>query len=424
MAFNDNTPIVNGSPSSIILFIALGVGIVFVNIVAIAGLKYFWRRRRGATAIIEGPIISNSIDASIGHNRLRSRSLRRRKKILKLMTQAQIDAKFPAKTYKQAVQESPLHRSNEKSGGILVQENSIHNDSISTYDQEDALIDKSHATKHCRGQNRRQHSQSNRLSLTIKRLVNRASNSQVRGHNSTNNSISHPVNTPYASEEIDLGESGRHHHSDMDLEAQTVSSPNNRQITATETDSNEQPKQQARLSFLPLPLRPATLNNNTQFDSDMDTDNEDDDNNNPAFHSSPEGALDMCAICIEDFEESIIVRLLPCGHIFHPECIDPWFLTRQARCPLCKKNYYAPKPEDPLGPDPVEVLEQRYLEQQFQRAREAREQDESANPPSNTSIGRRLSNRLWGPSRTTSSNRYNDGNELEPVPAVPSQPSR
>jgi hypothetical protein len=422
MAFNDNTPIVNGSPSSIILFIALGVGIVFVNIVAIAGLKYFWRRRRGATTIIEGPAPSNSIDASIGHDRLRSRSLRRRKKILKLMTQAQIDAKFPTKTYKQAVQESPLHRTNEKSGGIIVQENSIQNDSISTYDQEDALIDKSHTTKHDQAQN---HSQSNRLSLTIKRLVNRASNSQARESNISNNRIKHPINTPHASEEIDLGENGRFHHSGVDLEAQTASSPNNRQIAATETYSNQQTKQQqSHLSFLPLPSRTATLSNNTQFDSDMDTDNEDDDNNNnnPTFPS--EGALDMCAICIEDFEESNIVRLLPCGHIFHPECIDPWFLTRQARCPLCKANYYAPKPEDPLGPDPVEVLEQRYLEQQRQRAREAREQGESANPQPNTSIGRRLSNRLWRSHRTISSSRENDGNELESVPAAPGQPSR
>ncbi|KAF5092427.1 hypothetical protein D0Z00_004595 [Geotrichum galactomycetum] len=426
MAFNDNTPIVNGSPSSIILFIALGVGIVFVNIVAIAGLKYFWRRRRVATTIIEGPATSNSIDASIGHDRLRSRSLRRRKKILKLMTQAQVDAKFPTKTYKQAVQESPLHRTNEKSGGIIVQENSIQNDSISTYDQEDALIDKSHTTKHNQAQTRRQPSQSNRLSLTIKRLVNRASNSHVRDSNISNNSINHPINTPHASEEIDLGENGRLHHSDVDLEAQTAPSPNHRQITTTETQSNEQNKQQQNYpNCLPLPSRPATLSNNTQYDSDMDTDNEDDDSNNhhhPAFPS--EGALDMCAICIEDFEESNIVRLLPCGHIFHPECIDPWFLTRQARCPLCKANYYAPKPEDPLGPDPVEVLEQRYLEQQRQRAREAREQGESANPPPNTSIGRRLSNRLWGSRRTTSSSRENDGNELESVLAAPSQPSR
>lgn len=425
MAFNDNTPIVNGSPSSIILFIALGVGIIFVNIVAIAGFKYFWRKRRGTTTIIESSAMPNSIDANIGHDRLRARTLRRRKKILKLMTQAQIDAKFPTKIYKQAVQESPLNRTDEKSGGIIVQDTSIQNDFTSAYDQEDALIDKSCAIKNEQVQVPRQPAK--RLSLTIKRLVNRTSNSQSKDTSPNNNSIYHTMNTPCTPQEIDIGEGGYTRHTGVDLEAQTASFFNHQPAaTTTKTSLDQRTKQQQnRLSILRLPSLPATLSsNNNNIDSDIDTDNEDDDdNNNPAFHPACEGALEMCAICIEDFEESNIVRLLQCGHIFHPECIDPWFLTRQARCPLCKANYYAPKPEDPLGPDPVEVLEERYLEQQRQRAQEARQQAESYNPGTNTNLVRRLSNRLWGSRRMSNRNHQNDSSELEPVSAAPNRVS-
>lgn len=45
-----------------------------------------------------------------------------------------------------------------------------------------------------------------------------------------------------------------------------------------------------------------------------------------------------CAICLDAFNPGDTVRLLPCGHDFHRECIDGW-LTRPGvvpRCPLCK----------------------------------------------------------------------------------------
>lgn len=46
-----------------------------------------------------------------------------------------------------------------------------------------------------------------------------------------------------------------------------------------------------------------------------------------------------CAICFEPFIiGSTRVRELPCGHIFDPGCIDPWLLTRNSECPLCKMS--------------------------------------------------------------------------------------
>lgn len=45
-------------------------------------------------------------------------------------------------------------------------------------------------------------------------------------------------------------------------------------------------------------------------------------------------AMQTCAVCTEDFVDGIEVRQLPCGHIFHPHCIDPWLLSFAATCPL------------------------------------------------------------------------------------------
>ncbi|CAG8893034.1 unnamed protein product [Penicillium egyptiacum] len=46
-----------------------------------------------------------------------------------------------------------------------------------------------------------------------------------------------------------------------------------------------------------------------------------------------------CAICLDDFVVgSSTVRELPCGHIFDPECIDPFLTQNCCLCPLCKKS--------------------------------------------------------------------------------------
>ncbi|KAL3641929.1 hypothetical protein CASFOL_012744 [Castilleja foliolosa] len=43
-----------------------------------------------------------------------------------------------------------------------------------------------------------------------------------------------------------------------------------------------------------------------------------------------------CAVCLSEFEEEEVVRLLPkCNHAFHIECIDMWFHSHST-CPLCR----------------------------------------------------------------------------------------
>merc|ERR1719502_154963 len=44
-----------------------------------------------------------------------------------------------------------------------------------------------------------------------------------------------------------------------------------------------------------------------------------------------------CAVCLDDLEPGVTIRQLPCQHLFHKDCIDPW-LEAHYTCPLCKFN--------------------------------------------------------------------------------------
>ncbi|KAL2426185.1 hypothetical protein ABEF95_012445 [Exophiala dermatitidis] len=57
-----------------------------------------------------------------------------------------------------------------------------------------------------------------------------------------------------------------------------------------------------------------------------------------------------CPICLDDFVHGeTTVRELPCNHIFHPECIDPFLRDNSSLCPMCKKSAL------PAGYCPVQV---------------------------------------------------------------------
>ncbi|XP_057688539.1 RING finger protein 215 isoform X3 [Corythoichthys intestinalis] len=46
---------------------------------------------------------------------------------------------------------------------------------------------------------------------------------------------------------------------------------------------------------------------------------------------------DNCAVCLEPFHQNQRLRVLPCRHEYHQECVDPWLLLRHT-CPLCKRS--------------------------------------------------------------------------------------
>lgn len=45
----------------------------------------------------------------------------------------------------------------------------------------------------------------------------------------------------------------------------------------------------------------------------------------------------QCAVCTCDFVTGDQAKQMPCQHIFHPDCIDPW-LKRHNTCPICRKE--------------------------------------------------------------------------------------
>ncbi|CAL4059783.1 unnamed protein product, partial [Meganyctiphanes norvegica] len=46
---------------------------------------------------------------------------------------------------------------------------------------------------------------------------------------------------------------------------------------------------------------------------------------------------ECCAVCIESYQVSDNLRVLPCKHQFHKVCVDPWLLEHRT-CPMCKMD--------------------------------------------------------------------------------------
>ncbi|CAA7405262.1 unnamed protein product [Spirodela intermedia] len=45
-----------------------------------------------------------------------------------------------------------------------------------------------------------------------------------------------------------------------------------------------------------------------------------------------------CAICLEDYNVGEQIRILPCRHKFHAQCVDSWLTTWRTFCPVCKRD--------------------------------------------------------------------------------------
>ncbi|KAJ5320204.1 hypothetical protein N7508_000487 [Penicillium antarcticum] len=60
---------------------------------------------------------------------------------------------------------------------------------------------------------------------------------------------------------------------------------------------------------------------------------------------TPETGNFSCPICTDDFIKGQDLRVLPCNHQFHMECIDPWLMNVSGTCPLCRIDLNPPKEE-------------------------------------------------------------------------------
>nr|XP_034342000.1 E3 ubiquitin-protein ligase RLIM-like [Arvicanthis niloticus] len=57
--------------------------------------------------------------------------------------------------------------------------------------------------------------------------------------------------------------------------------------------------------------------------------------------------LNQCSICITPYTQNSKIRVLPCLHEYHDECIDRWLIDN-ATCPICRKHI--------INPDDTEFL--------------------------------------------------------------------
>ncbi|ORY34630.1 hypothetical protein BCR39DRAFT_513675 [Naematelia encephala] len=51
---------------------------------------------------------------------------------------------------------------------------------------------------------------------------------------------------------------------------------------------------------------------------------------------------DECAICMDSFNRGDVVRILPCGHVFHKDECDEWLLKWRKLCPTCRADVTLP----------------------------------------------------------------------------------
>ncbi|CAO1616709.1 unnamed protein product [Parajaminaea phylloscopi] len=58
-------------------------------------------------------------------------------------------------------------------------------------------------------------------------------------------------------------------------------------------------------------------------------------------------SADECPICLCNFEEGEMVRLLPCQHLFHKTCVDEWLIKIKKFCPSCRRDITVPLPPQP-----------------------------------------------------------------------------
>mmetsp|Transcript_28303 Transcript_28303/g.41089 ORF Transcript_28303/g.41089 Transcript_28303/m.41089 type:complete len:339 (+) Transcript_28303:122-1138(+) len=55
--------------------------------------------------------------------------------------------------------------------------------------------------------------------------------------------------------------------------------------------------------------------------------------NHPDMHTKV-----CCSVCLDDFVTGEKVRMLPCFHLYHLDCILPWLTEYKGICPLCQQQ--------------------------------------------------------------------------------------
>ena len=103
---------------------------------------------------------------------------------------------------------------------------------------------------------------------------------------------------------------------DIELDATTNDSHDQTlQRTASPNGDGTRPDEPARTNDAATPAKPSSVNTS----------------NSPSTNAAEHLG---CSICAEDFVNGEDVRVLPCNHQFHPDCVDPWLVNVAGTCPL------------------------------------------------------------------------------------------
>lgn len=51
-----------------------------------------------------------------------------------------------------------------------------------------------------------------------------------------------------------------------------------------------------------------------------------------------------CIVCQDDYQEGELAKKMPCGHLYHRQCLDMW-LEKDNSCPTCRTELLTDDPE-------------------------------------------------------------------------------
>ncbi|KAI4325788.1 hypothetical protein MLD38_031155 [Melastoma candidum] len=64
---------------------------------------------------------------------------------------------------------------------------------------------------------------------------------------------------------------------------------------------------------------------------------------------------DVCTICLEDYKDGEIIKVLPCRHEFHSSCVESWLKKGGKVCPVCKHDVRAKSSDRTAATGPITI---------------------------------------------------------------------